>query len=45
MNLPPTATCALCKHFRRCVALFQCEPDSTTCDFFPRRFLPIVEAL
>ena len=43
MDLPAGQTCAGCKHFRRCVMLFGCEPERRTCDWFPRRFLPIVE--
>lgn len=38
MNLPEGQSCGGCAHFKRCVALFQCAPDNTTCDWFPRRF-------
>jgi len=42
MNLPNGATCGDCVHVRRCVAIFGRKPTDTSCDFFPRRFLPMV---
>jgi len=38
MRLPAGSTCGHCRHLARCVNLFGCASESTTCDFFPRRF-------
>jgi len=45
MQLPEDETCGACASFARCQGLFDAKPDSTTCDFFPRRFrsLPIAQ--
>lgn len=40
MNLPADSTCANCWHLDRCMKLFGCDPGNTSCDFFPRRFVP-----
>jgi len=38
MELPEGETCFWCADMERCVTLFNCKPDSTSCDWFPRRF-------
>lgn len=41
MLLPEDATCLDCVHFSRCEYLISCKaiwPDSTECDWFPRRY-------
>lgn len=37
-ELPIGRTCADCVHHARCVDLFQCPADNTTCDWIPSRF-------
>ena len=44
MALPSGATCADCAHMKRCVGIFGVKPTNTSCDFFPRRFLRVVQA-
>jgi len=38
MELPEGTTCGSCVHLSRCLRLFGCKPDNTSCDWFPRRF-------
>jgi hypothetical protein len=41
MKLPDGTTCGNCAHIRRCLAFgFSDSEKQSTCDFFPRRFLP-----
>lgn len=37
-RLPPGKTCADCRYFKRCEALFECNPTNTACDWDPSRF-------
>jgi hypothetical protein len=39
MVLPGRMVCGDCEHLSRCHGLFQCKPERTSCDFFPRRFV------
>lgn len=39
MKLPDGRTCSDCAHFPRCVGLFGCKPESTSCDWSPSRFV------
>jgi len=39
MNLPEGKTCGDCKFLWWCSKTLGREPESTTCDYFPRRFL------
>lgn len=45
MQLPAGKTCGDCVHVKRCVAIFGHKPADTYCDFFPRRFLPLADAV
>lgn len=40
MRLPAGTTCAQCRHFKRCKAMFGAHDLRTQCDFHPRRFTP-----
>lgn len=39
MALPAGMNCSDCIYFNRCVALFQCDPGNTFCDWAPSRFV------
>jgi len=39
MALPADMTCSDCLHYARCRSLFAKFDRSTSCDFFPRRFV------
>jgi len=38
MELPEGKTCADCRHIKRCAAFGYSKPESTSCDFWPRRY-------
>lgn len=40
MRLPEGKTCADCRHFRRCSAMFGAHDKRIQCDFHPRRYVP-----
>lgn len=42
MRLPPGKTCVECRHYSRCAWLLNRSPESTTCDWFPSRFVEAV---
>ncbi len=43
MDLAPGETCGTCRHFERCRKMgFTSAAERTSCDFFPRRYLPVV---
>ena len=42
MDLPKGTTCGSCVHFSRCSRLISAKAERTTCDWFPRRYLPVV---
>jgi hypothetical protein len=44
MTLPSGKTCGDCQHVAHCVAMYRIKPDNTSCDFYPRRFLPVLAA-
>ena len=40
LELPPNTTCSDCRHFKRtCEWLISCQPDRTSCDWYPVRFI------
>lgn len=39
MELPSGTTCGDCRNLPRCVAFGVTSSDSTSCDWFPRRFV------
>jgi len=38
MKLPDGKICVDCVHFERCNMLFQCNPNRTSCDFYPSSY-------
>ncbi len=38
------STCADCAHFKRCEWLVSCQPDNTSCDWSPSRFVQLTSA-
>jgi len=45
MELPAGQTCGDCGRFGYCKAIVGMTAESTSCDWFPRRFLPRVQTL
>ena len=46
MELPKDKTCSDCQHFKAtCEWLISCDPNRTTCDWNPSRFLPITKEI
>jgi hypothetical protein len=43
MRLPTGKTCADCRHFNRCKAMYGAHVQRTQCDFHPSRFAPTTE--
>lgn len=44
MNLPDGSSCADCRHFTRCAALFGHIAEDEVCDWSPSRFSPMKPA-
>lgn len=39
MELPKGKTCSDCIYYSWCIKLFGCDPNNTTCDWAPSRFI------
>jgi hypothetical protein len=45
-DLPEGYTCGDCRHFKRtCEWLISCEPTRTSCDWYPIRFVAIIQGV
>lgn len=42
MTLPAGTTCGDCIHLYRCVTIFGRTAEDTSCEWFPRRYRPVV---